>query len=134
MGWQITRARRKVEITNPAAASGAWVAQRGGWHPERQAQRAHRQTSSSAVGPAPWDTAAPHAPSPCGESKTKRGEAGSRKQVSHDEEPTDGRRCMQHAHAYETVERVYIAVVPVVAARSPGRWPRWLGHRPPGAV
>jgi hypothetical protein len=87
MGWQITRARRKVEITNPAAASGAWVAQRGGWHPARQAQRAHRRASSSAVGPAPWDTAAPHARSPCGESKTKRGkqEAGQPRRT------TDGR-------------------------------------------
>jgi hypothetical protein len=76
MGRQITRARRKREITNGAAASGAWAAQRGGWRLARRARQTRRRASSSGAGPGPWGNAAPHARSPCGGRQNREGGAG----------------------------------------------------------
>jgi len=64
---------RQARDTNPAAASGVWAAQPGGWRPARRAPRGRRRASSSGAGRGPWGTAAPRARSPC-EDETEEGQ------------------------------------------------------------
>jgi len=128
MGRQITRASFKREITNPAAASGAWAAQRGGWRPARQARQAHRRASSSGAGPVPWDTAAPHARSPCEEAKQR---GGSRKQVSHDEHQRKGGGKLRRRQGGSGITS---RSSPSPRPGRQGGGPRWPGLRPSRAV
>jgi hypothetical protein len=99
MGRQITRARYKREITNPAAASGAWAAQRGGWRPTRARVQVPGTPQLHTL------------EAPTGEAKQR---GGIRKQVSHNEQPTEGRRG-------KLMRQRGGAVVPIAATWSPGR-------------